>query len=168
MPKCPKCDREISRLYEYEEAQTRSEFYLGGKGVTRWTDKQHVDDDWQVIGYECKLCGQYLFDTQVEAVAFLKDEPAESMPEPEAYYCIIKLCREEVAAMLPEDIRERIMEGTTELDLQRIAEKVGSDLIETSYWETLSEVVNTYFVHTKRLKLSPTAAKPYMNYAIVE
>ncbi len=166
MPKCPKCKNPISFLFEYEEAEVRYKVHLDIDGLPH--SHQHDVFRGKSMGYECPECGKGLFDEEPEAIAFLRGESVEPAQEPEAYYCIIKLCREEVAAMLPEDVRERVMEGTTELDLQCIAEKVGSDLIETSYWETLSEVVNTYFVHTKRLKLSPTAAKPYMNYAIVE
>ena len=167
MPKCLKCNTEISYLHEYDKAEICYKFRLNIHGQPSWSEATHIDND-EVDNYECPECRQYLFSLEADAVAFLKGELAKVASEPEAYYCVVRLCREEIASMLPEDVRERVMEKTTELDLQHIAERVGNALVETDHWETFTEAVRAYFVETKRLKLSPTAAKPYVNYAVVE
>lgn len=137
MPKCPECKAEIHWLYEYEEAEVRHDFYLGYAGEPCRAHRVYTDGDYAITGYECMICGQHLFNREADAVAFLEGKPVEIVAEPEKYHCVIKLYREEVTMMFPEELREERMAEIGDVEMQRIARKLADALLETGYWDIL-------------------------------
>jgi predicted RNA-binding Zn-ribbon protein involved in translation (DUF1610 family) len=66
MPKCPKCNEQITYLHEYVQWEQKSHFEgVGDQYAMDMCSKEEYE-------YECPLCGAALFEDPEEAEKFLK------------------------------------------------------------------------------------------------
>ena len=72
MPRCPGCHEEIDQLDVVAKETTWHTFFLmPGTGEPYWEETDRALDEFE--GFYCPLCDVKLFETEEEAVAFLKE-----------------------------------------------------------------------------------------------
>ena len=69
--RCPKCNKEIDWLKNYQSGEM---YYMFSDNNPNYYEEQEFQSDYKVNDYECPMCSETLFTDEDKALKFLRGE----------------------------------------------------------------------------------------------
>ena len=81
MPECPQCHRDIQDLRHFQDESVGWRFWTDSSGAPIYDDRETLDTHGDPE-YACPACGEVLFYSEDDAIAFLNGTPVPAIFDP--------------------------------------------------------------------------------------